>query len=114
MQQNPFGADPMGGMFGGLLGGLMGGMMMPPMPPVGAGGAAGVGQQGPQVFSYSSSSVMRAGPDGVYHSSTTSRQAPGGVSHMFGTVHGGYATYIQQHSTAQRSMRKCSALREEQ
>jgi hypothetical protein len=63
MQLNPF-----GGLFGGMFGNVLGGM-----------GASGVPGQG-QVYSYSSSTVMRSGPDGVYHSSTTSRQAPGGVS----------------------------------
>lgn len=62
MQLNPF-----GGMLGGMFGNMLGGM---------AAGAAAPGQ----VYSYSSSTVMRSGPDGVYHSSTTSRQAPGGVS----------------------------------
>lgn len=71
MMMPPFG----GGLLGGMLGGLMGGMMAGG----GAGDNNGVGVQ-PQVYSYSSSTVMRSGPDGVYHSSTTSRHAPGGVS----------------------------------
>ena len=65
---------PFGGLFGGMFGNMMGGML---------GGGAGMGvpagQGAPQVYSYSSSTVMRSGPDGTYHSSTTSRQAPGGV-----------------------------------
>lgn len=65
---------PFGGLFGGMFGNMMGGML---------GGGAGMGApapgQAPQVYSYSSSTVMRSGPDGTYHSSTTSRQAPGGV-----------------------------------
>lgn len=65
---NPFGGGAFGG---GLFGNMLGGM---------AAGGPGAGQ----VYSYSSSTVVRSGPDGTYHSSTTSRQAPGGVSGLSG------------------------------
>jgi hypothetical protein len=71
--------SPFGGLFGGMFGNMMGGM--------GAGGGPGQGQ----VYSYSSSTVMRSGPDGVFHSSTTSRQAPGGVSGCIAQRYGFFA-----------------------